>query len=181
MVVIFIVHHFPLQVFGHLMGNRSRRAKWTHEFNTKVNLCKVHRQYFGMTKSFATAHEVAAEAWKTPPSVIRWLKMHLRMARCIYDQSRIWKFPHSCVHLCSTSGQCDASIRKAINPFFFLLHTLRVFTLILWFFSYFPSNINMDSTRKIYICTNSKREKIFAACSFYSPSCSIWSSSDRWI
>lgn len=69
------------------------------------------RAIFWHAKDFATTHEVAAGAWKTPPAVIRWLKMPSRMARCFYDQSRIWTFSLSCVHLMSTSGQCDASIR----------------------------------------------------------------------
>jgi hypothetical protein len=65
---------------------------------------------FWHAKDLAIAHEVAAGAWETPPAVMRWHKMPLRMARWFYDQSRIWKFPLSCVHLWSISGQCDASI-----------------------------------------------------------------------
>jgi hypothetical protein len=59
---------------------------------------------FWHAKDCATAHEVAAGAWETPPAVIRWLKMPSRMARWFYDQSRIWTFPLSCVHLVSISG-----------------------------------------------------------------------------
>ena len=80
-----------------------RRAKWTHEFNTKMNLRKIFRQLNG--------------AWETPPAVIRWLKMSSRKARCCYDLSWIWTSPLSCVHLGSISGQCDAEyIIKIIPP-----------------------------------------------------------------
>ena len=57
-----------------------RRAKWTQEFNTKMNLRKVLRQFVLHAKDFATAHEVATGACETPQAVIRWLKMPSRMA-----------------------------------------------------------------------------------------------------
>jgi hypothetical protein len=40
--------------------------------------------------------------------------MPSRMARWFYDQSQIWTFPLSCVHLVSISGQCDANINNVI-------------------------------------------------------------------
>ena len=83
-----------------------RRAKWTYENVPSQGPSAI----FWHAKDFATAHEVAAGAWETPPAVIRWLKMLSRMARWFSDPSRIWTFPLPCVHLVSISGQCDASI-----------------------------------------------------------------------
>ena len=86
-----------------------RRATWTHEYNMKMNL----RAIFWHAKDFAIAHEVAAGAWKVHRrsyDCFRCPHEWPDMARCIYDQSRIWNFPSSCVHLMSTSGQCDAGI-----------------------------------------------------------------------
>ena len=40
-----------------------RRAKWTHEANTKISLREAFGQFFLRAKDFAFAHEVAAEAW----------------------------------------------------------------------------------------------------------------------
>ena len=65
-----------------------RRAKWTHEVNTKMSL----REYLGQflhAKDFAFAHKVAAEAWKMQPAVTGWVKMAPRMTRCFHDQTRI--------------------------------------------------------------------------------------------
>ena len=92
---------------------------------------------FWHAKDFATAHEVAAEAWESPPAVIRWLKMSSRMARCLYDQSRIWTFPLSCVHLVSISGQCDAcithkSLRVDLTQCFSIHHSRDCFSSTLW-------------------------------------------------
>ena len=68
------------------------------------------RAIFWHANDFATAHEVAAGAWKTPPVIIWLVKIPSRMARCLYDQSQVLTFPLSCVHLVSTSGQWDAGI-----------------------------------------------------------------------
>ena len=72
-----------------------------------------HLEIFWHAKDFATAHEVPAWPWETPHVVKRWLKMPSWMTRCVYDQSRLWTFPFSCIHLVSTSGQCDACIMLA--------------------------------------------------------------------
>ena len=70
-----------------------------------------HLEIFWHAKDFATAHEVPAWPWETPHVVKQWLKMPSRMTRCVYDESRLWTFPFSCIHLVSTSGQCDACIK----------------------------------------------------------------------
>ena len=89
-----------------------RRAKMDTRIQHENEPSQGPSAIFWHAKDFATAHEVAAGAWETPPAVKRWLKMLSRMARWFYDQSRIWTFPLSCVHLVSISGQCDASIMK---------------------------------------------------------------------
>ena len=87
-----------------------RKAKWTHENNTKMSLREDLGQFF----YFTFAHVVASEAWKIQPSVTKWVKMASRMARCFHDQTRVWTFSYSCVHLLSNSGQCDASMRSIL-------------------------------------------------------------------
>ena len=83
-------------------GYTNSTRKWTFA-KSSGNFLACH---------FATAHEVPAWPWETPHVVKRWLKMPSRMTRCVYDQSRLWTFPFSCIHLVSTSGQCDACIKK---------------------------------------------------------------------
>ena len=123
---------FLFPSYCHRKAKNARWHRWSHEVKTKMTrFYKIPSRwpYEGQNgytnstrkwtfarssgnlwhaKDFATTHEAAAGAWETPPVVIRWLKMPSRMARCLYDQSRIWTFPLSCVHLCSISGQCDA-------------------------------------------------------------------------
>ena len=41
-----------------------RRAKWTHEFNTKMNLRKVLRQFFGVPKILPTLTHLLPEPEK---------------------------------------------------------------------------------------------------------------------
>jgi hypothetical protein len=67
----------------------TRKAKWTHEFNTKMNLREYLRQFFWHAKDFEPTHEVPAEARKTLPAVKRTMKMHSRMVGCIHDHTRI--------------------------------------------------------------------------------------------
>ena len=67
-----------------------RRAKWTHEVNTKMSLREdFERSILLQAKDFAFSHEVAAEVWKKQPAVTRWVMMASRMARCFHDQTRI--------------------------------------------------------------------------------------------
>ena len=86
-----------------------RRAKWTHKSVRKWAFARTSVNFLH-AKDFAFAHKVAAEAWKIQPAVTRWVKMASRMTRCFHDQTRIWKFSYSCVHLLSNSERCDASI-----------------------------------------------------------------------
>ena len=69
-----------------------------HDGHTKVKMdTRTQHEYepsqepsgiFWHAKDFVITPEVAAEGWKTPPKVIRWLKMSSRMARWCYGQSR---------------------------------------------------------------------------------------------
>jgi hypothetical protein len=81
-----------------------QRAKWTHEFNTKMNLRKVLRQYFGMPKIL--------------PPLTKLLPEHVKLHRWSYDGLRCpheWpdgftiraEFEH---FLYRVSIWCDASI-----------------------------------------------------------------------
>jgi hypothetical protein len=56
-----------------------RRAKWTHENVPSQGPSAI----FWHAKDFATAHEVAARAWETPPAVIR-LREALAMPSCTH-------------------------------------------------------------------------------------------------
>ena len=87
----------------------SRRARWTHEINAKTHH-RVFRGFFLHAKDFGVAHEVAAEAWESPPKTIRWFKMSSTNGPMFSRSSRNWKFLYSCFHLVSTSAICDASI-----------------------------------------------------------------------
>ena len=62
-----------------------RRAKWTHENVPSQGPSAI----FWHAKDFATAHEVAAGAWETPPAVIKRVYIISRKARWVSDQSRI--------------------------------------------------------------------------------------------
>ena len=47
------------------------QTRWTHEVNTKTNLCEDLWQFFLHAKYFVTTPEVAAEPLKSQPEVIR--------------------------------------------------------------------------------------------------------------
>ena len=69
-----------------------RGVRWTHEFNTKMNLRTHLRQFFGCQKILPPLTKLLPE-----PSIIdrrsydglrctrEWLEMHSRMTRCFHD------------------------------------------------------------------------------------------------
>ena len=100
-----------------------RRATWTHEYNTKMNLRKVFGQFIG-TPSCCRSLKIDRQSYDRLRCPHEWPDM----ARCVYDQSRIWNFPSSCVHLMSTSGQCDASITNTYKHARSRAHALAQYT-----------------------------------------------------
>ena len=68
-------------------------------------------------KDFPMSPKVDAEVGETPAGFIRWLTMRSRMSRCFYDICDVLRSltnfgrvrpVQSCVHLQSTSAQCEA-------------------------------------------------------------------------
>ena len=67
---------------------------------------------FWLPRDFATANEVAAGAWGTPPAAIRWLKMPSRMAQFLRSEPNL----NSYFIVCPSGvnfGQCNACIKSS--------------------------------------------------------------------
>ena len=111
------VNNDDVTIWQYAITMALRRAKWTHEISTKMSASRGLRSFFLHAKDFAFAHEVAAKAWKIQPVVIRWIKMASRMARCFHDQTQIWTFSYSRVHLLSNSS--------VVSDIFRLTKTIR--------------------------------------------------------
>ena len=105
-------------------------------------LSRELRSIFLHAKDFAFAHEVAAEAWKIQPAVTRWVKMASRMARCFQDQTQIWTFSYSCVHLLSNSLVLLLMILGYFNSLFVFIDSTN---------KYFSHVMDYNCERK-YFC-----------------------------
>ena len=91
-------------------------SRWPHggrEGHTKsTRRCNFGKTFgnFLTCQRFCEHSRSCCRTLKTQPADTRWLRMPSRMTRCVHDHSRCCKFPSSCVHRESKSGQCDASI-----------------------------------------------------------------------
>ena len=158
-------HRWSHEVITKMTRFDKMPSRWPYENEPSQGLQAICLH----AKDFATAHEVAAGAWKIDRRSYDCLRCPHEwpdMARCVYDQSRIWNLPSSCVHPMSTSGQCEAGMSggkifgvpkycpfsfliRYLSPFHsFLFSTLMNASIKIWWVPQFRRQMPINHTHK---------------------------------